>query len=628
MPPSRAVTQAIDLGLAHHQAGRFADAESAYMQALQADPRNTDALHLLGVIASQAGKYETAIELIDRALALKPDFAEALSNRGNALQELRRYAEAVASYDRALSIKPGIAVALSNRGNALKALGRLDEALASFDQALALRPDYAEALFNRGTALEELAQLDAAVAAYERAIAARPDYAEAYCNRGNALTALGKPEAAVASYRKALALRPDYAEAHSNLLLALNYVSGLPPAEIYAAHRAFARWAARDVAPGPHGNAPDPERRLRVGYVSGDFRAHAVAQFIEPVLALHDRARYEVFCYYNFPSGDAATARIRGHADRWHEVFALSDQALAQLVRADAIDILVDLSGHTGYNRLRVFACKPAPVQITWLGYLNTTGLDSMDYRISDGQASPPSLLDAFHSEKLLRLPHSQWHYQPPPDAPDVAPPPRAQTGVVTFAAFTNLAKIGPTVIELWCRLLARVAGSRLFIVGRGAGAMRDEYVARFTRHGARPDQIELGDLASFQNYLALHHQADIMLDTFPYSGGTTTCHALWMGVPVITLAGDTAPSRGGASLLNAVGLAEFVAQTPQRYLEIASALALDPPRLAALRAGMRARMAASPLMDSQGFTRDLEQAYRSAWRAWCGRPRAPEPAR
>jgi predicted O-linked N-acetylglucosamine transferase (SPINDLY family) len=298
----------------------------------------------------------------------------------------------------------------------------------------------------------------------------------------------------------------------------------------------------------------------------------------------------------------------------------LDDAALAVQIRTDAIDILVDLSGHTGHSRLLVFGLKPAPVQVTWLGYLNTTGLDTMDYRIADAHAVPEGPLDALHSEKLVRLPDSQWCYRPPAGCPDVSPPPCIASGCTTFASFTNPAKIGQPTIELWARLLARVPDSRLLVVGATLTSIPDEYLERFTRHGIAPERLQVQGAKPFPEYLALHRSADIILDTFPYSGGTTTCHSLWMGVPVVTLAGETATSRGGASLLHAMGLDQLVAQTPEQYLEIAAALAADAQRLAALRAGMRKRMAASALMDEVQFTRNLEKAYGEMWRAWCAK--------
>ncbi len=444
----------------------------------------------------------------------------------------------------------------------------------------------------------------------------------AHDNLGLALLRLGRLEEAERSYRRALAIEPAYAEAYEHLIALLNYIPGRGARDIYAEHLEFARRYGRAADPRPYANGKEANRRLRVGYISGDFRDHSVAFFIEPVLEKHNRRAFEVFCYYNFPRGDAVTMRLKALADQWRDVAALDDGALVDLIRADRIDILVDLSGHTAHNRLPALSRKPAPVQATWLGYLNTTGLDAMDYRITDAQASPEGMFDSFHTEALIRLDGSQWCYRPQAGAPAVAPPPSANAGFVTFGAFTNLAKLGQPVIDLWSRVLEKSPGSRLLIVGRGLAAAGDDLVARFARGGVAAGRISLQEFGPFQDYLALHGAVDVVLDTFPYTGGTTTCHALWMGVPVVTVVGDTAASRGGASLLNAVGLGELVEQTDQQYVDIASGLASNPGRLSELRSTMRERMAASPLMDEARFTRHLEQAFRTMWRTWCKKTR------
>lgn len=291
---------------------------------------------------------------------------------------------------------------------------------------------------------------------------------------------------------------------------------------------------------------------------------------------------------------------------------------MAQLVRDDGIDVLVDLSGHTAHNRLLAFARKAAPVQVTWLGYLNTTGLEAMDYRITDAHASPPGLLDNCHTEALARLPDSQWCYRPPEDCPDVTPAPTVSTGTFTFAVFTTPPKITDAMIELWSRLLARVPGSRLVVLCAILGSIPAQFRARFVNGGIPNERLQLLGSKSFKDYLAMHGIVDLMLDTFPYSGGTTTCHALWMGVPVVTLAGGTATSRGGASLLHAVGLSDLVAHGPEQYVNTAAGLAHDRDRLTELRRALRARMARSPLTDSVRFTANLEAAYRAMWDTWC----------
>lgn len=639
-------------GIERHHQGRLPEAEQFYRRALQIDPANAEALHLLGVLAGQIGRTEAAIELISRALAaqpanptylnnlanalrdagrddeaeqryraaiaLHPAYVEAIANLGKLLQRADRRSEAKACYDRALELQEAQPEAHNNLGTLWHESGRAEKAEPCYRRAIALKPDYVDAHLNLGEALRTLGRLAEAEASFRNALALQPRLADAHNRLANVLRTMARQEEAEASYRVALDLDPSRAEAHSNLVFLLNYIHGRTPEEIFAEHRSFARRFCSAPPPAPFGNPRKPERKLRVGYVSGDLRDHPVAFFIEPVLAHHDRGRFEVFCYHNFARGDATTERLKAHGAHWRVVDKLDDSAFERLVREDAIDILVDLSGHTGHTRIVAFGRRLAPVQACWLGYLNTTGLETMDYRITDAHASPPGRLDALHTEKLVRLPGSQWCYRPPADSPDVAPPPFASSGAITFATFTNAAKVGVPMLRLWGKLLAAVPHARLLVAGAALATIPKDLIERFTREGIPESRLRIIPAKPFREYLELHASADIILDTHPYSGGTTSCHALWMGVPVITLAGDTATSRGGASLLNAVGLPDLVAESDDAYLAIASKLAADTARIASLRTGMRARMRASALMDEPGFTRHLEQAYRAMWANWC----------
>lgn len=651
-PSAAEAGQAWSFALDQYRAGRLDEAERACKLVLDVAPRHADALHLRGAIAYQRCNSDQAIELIEEAIRIDPSKPDYLNTLGVAYQGLGRVSEAEDCFRGALSLKPDYAAAYNNLGIALRTLGRPQEAESSFRDAVRIAPAYAEAHNNLGNLLNELGHFEIAERRLRRAIRIRPDYAEAHGNLGIVLRGLGRLEEAERSARRAIALKPDYAEAHNdlgvalfglgrlpeaersyrealalqpsfavaqgNLVYLMNCVSVRSPAEIYDEHREFVRLFCPPADSRPHRNAADPERRLRIGYVSADLRHHSVAFFIEPVLANHDHEKFEIFCYYNLAQADGVTERLKSSVRQWRDVYALDDEALANLIRDDGIDILVDLSGYSANNRLTAFARRPAPVQATWLGYLNTTGLEAMDYRVTDPHASPEGLLDAFHSERLIRLPECQWCFQPSADSPEVASPPSAKSGHVTFASFSNPAKIDTPVIELWSRLLERVPGSRLLVVANGLASISAEFAMRFARHGIARDRLRVLGSKPFREYLALHAQADIMLDTFPFSGGTTTCHALWMGVPVVSLVGETATSRGGASLLHAVGLGELVAQTPDQYLDIASSLAHDPARLATLRVGLRERVRTSPLSDARRFTRNLESAYRVMWRSWC----------
>jgi len=642
------------LGVVLHRLGRDEESLAAHEQSLSLNPGFVDAHNNAAVALQILGRVEDAIGHYARALVLAPAHPGLHFNRAAAVERLGRLEEAEAGYRQALELAPGLALAQNNLGALLRRRGRTEEALEIFSRALALQPELAQARLNlayalielgrfeeglvemdrylagrpkdanellqRGRALEQLGRFPEAKECYLQALESTPGLAEGYMRLGGVLRHVGDHDEAIANLRRAVDLAPDSVQNWTGLLFALNYADGIAPPEIYAAHREFGRRFTPTAVQSDHANAPDPERRLRVGYVSGDFRTHAVAQFTEPVLEHHDRKSVEIFCYYTLNRGDAATDRFRRHADCWREVHALSDDALADQIRADGIDVLVDLSGHTAFNRLLVFARKPAPVQATWLGYLNTTGLPAMDWRITDRHAAPAGLLEAYHSERLVRLPHCQWCYREPEGAPGVTERSSTAPGRVVFAAFTNPSKITRELIGLWSELLARVPGASLLLLGQGVDSIAGEFRARFARHGVAAERIVLQGSKSFPEYLALHGEVDIMLDTFPYTGGTTSCHALWMGVPFVTLTGGTSTSRGGASLLNTIGLPDLVADSPERYLEIAENLANDAARLRELRAGLRARMLASPLMDIPEFTRSLERAFRSMWQSWCER--------
>ena len=617
------VPEAFALALGHHQAGRLAEAEQLYTRILAAAPGHADCRHFLGVLALQTGRTELAVRLIGDALAADGRDPARHNTLGNALHGLGRLDEAAASYRLALALKPDYAGARYNLANVLQARGRPEEALEHFEQALALEPGRAELHNNLGVALLELGRFTEAVARFERALALAPDHAEACNNLGKGCQELGRMAEAVAHYRRALALRPDYAEAHSNLLMTLAYLPDCPAGQLLAEHREYGR---RRLHPAPpHANPHDPERRLRVGYVSGDFRHHVVGFFIEPVLAAHDPAAVSVHCYSETQRPDAVTARLKGLAEGWRDTAGLGDEAMAAQLRADGIDILVDLAGHSAFNRLPVFARKPAPVQVTYLGYPGTTGVAAIDYRLVDPVSDPEGVADAQASEALVRLTDGFLCYRPPPGA---SPEPARSPGPLTFGSFNNLNKLSPPVLALWAALLRRLPEARLLLKSR---QLADPLVARalravFETHGVAGERLELRAwTAGPEAHLESYRRLDVALDPLPYTGTTTSCEALWMGVPVVTLAGDRHAARMGASLLTRLGLGDLIAADEAEYLELAAALAADAPRRARLRAELRPRMAASPLCDAPALARRLETAYRVMWRRWCaGEPAAP----
>jgi predicted O-linked N-acetylglucosamine transferase (SPINDLY family) len=604
--------------------GRPDEAAACYERAERARPDDPVALNALGILLMQRGELGGAVARFERALEGRPDLVAVENNLGLALLNLGRVEEARLRFEQALRARPDLAELHNNLGLALQRLGRLEEARGRFGHAAGLRPDWADAHNNLGVALAALGRPDDALAGYERAARCNPGHFGALTNLGNASLDQGRSAEAVAAFRQALAVRPGEAAVHSNLLLALHYCSDvglrsvLDEARLYARRHAEPLAAAATAAP-PRAR-PLAGQRLRVGYVSADFREHPAVRFLEPVLAAHDRGRFEIVCYSDVPHPDAATARLQGYADRWRSLVGLSDAEAAGVIRADAVDLLVDLAGHTAGNRLLVFARRPAPVLVSYLGYLGTTGLPVIDGYLTDANADPPGLADGCYQEPLIRLPVCALAYDPGP-APQVDPaPPALRTGRVTFGSLNNPAKVSDEVLGLWSRLLASVPGSVLLLrtgAGRRAeGRLRDALAG----HGIDPQRLLLaGRTASRAEYLELYHGIDVGLDPFPYNGLTTTCDALWMGVPVVSLAGLAGPSRQGVRVLRAAGLGRFVAETPSDYLEIARTLAGDLAGLAAIRSGLREGLSRSPLMDSARLTRDLEAAYRALWEARAG---------
>lgn len=634
-------------------AGALKTAEEKCRALLARFPEHAETLDLLGVVRARQGDAAEAATLMARGIALAPTDARALNNFANVLTNLGRREEAVALYRRALAQRPDDAQIYNNMGSALYHLGKLDEAEGAYRRALELKSDYAEAWSNYGNVLIDKGDVAASIEVNRKAIAARADYAPAWNNLGNglkrqglygaaldayaqalkiqplyagalgnvaeAMKEQGRAAAAIPFYRRALEIDPADAAIHANLLFALNAVPGVSRQDLFEESR---RWAAR-FAPVPdgvrHDNAPYPDRVLRVGYVSADFRRHSVAYFIEPVIAAHDRRNVEVVCYADVVAPDAVTRRIRAMADLWRDVRGFTDIALAELVRRDRIDILVDLGGHTMESRLRAFAYKPAPVQVAYLGYPGTTGMAQMDARIVDAWTDPEGTPDAMHTEKLVRLPNGFLCYRPSDTASAIAPPPSIKNGFVTFGSFNNLSKVTDETIVAWAAVLKAVPGSRLLLKAKALAdpATRDRVVGLFGAQGIAPDRLDLMGWVLDGDPLETYNRVDIGLDTFPYNGTTTTCEALWMGVPVVSLIGATHAGRVGLSLLTRAGLADLAAPSVESYAAAAAGLAQNSARLAALRSGLRDRLASGGILDRDGFVRSLESAYRGLWRDW-----------
>jgi protein O-GlcNAc transferase len=528
--------------------------------------------------------------------------------------------DAAQHFQEALGIVPGEVKALNGLGVALQQLGRFEEAASCYREAVRIDPRYQDARINLALLLKDHGRPCDAERELAEALRLEPDSVRISYNLANMLHLQGRSLEAVAAYRETLRLDPEHLDAQQNLLFALHYSPQFTDRQIYAEHLAAA--AKKAFRPGAVPLASTPAypsgRRIRIGYLSPDFRSHAVARFIEPILTHHDRSRFEIFCYANLAQPDQTTKRLQGAAEHWRDISRESDEKAARMIAEDGIDILIDLAGHTSGNRLPLFARRPAPLQVTWLGYPDTTGLPQMDYRITDPLADPPGRTDRFHSERLIRLPRAFCCYLPPPDSPAVGPLPLFSAGRVTFGSFNNLAKVTPEVIALWGRVLHAVAGSRLLLKCRPLADPQvcARIMAGFRSAGVDPERIELhGGDASAAAHLAQYQRVDIALDTFPYNGTTTSCEALWMGVPVVTLAGTRHAARTGVSILTNCGLADLVAQSCEQYVSIACELAENAGLLREFRYGLRERMQVSPLMDGAGITRELEAALVSILR-------------
>ena len=605
------------LGTALKDLGQLDGAVESYRLAVKIKPDYAEAHYNLGNVLKELGQLDNAVASYRRGVEIKPDFADAHIKLGTLLQSLGQFDAALVNYRRALEIEPGIAGVHNNMGLAQKDLGQTDAALASYRRALEIKPDYAEAHNNLGNVLKGIGRHDDAMACYHRALEINPNLAEAHFNLGNILKDLGRHDDALASYYRALELQPDYVEAHTNLLLALNFTLHTPGYCLEEA-RKYGRMVARKVAVrfSAWQCAEQPER-LRVGMVSGDLRNHPVGFFLENLLAHLDYTRVELIAYPTGTVMDELTTRIKPCFSAWKPLSGLSDEAAAQLIHADGVHVLLDLSGHTGNNRLPVFAWKPAPVQASWLGYFATTGVTEMDYLLADDVGVPEAQRADF-SEAVWYLPDTRLCFTPPALDLPVASLPALQNGFITFGCFQNLAKVRDEVLAAWGKILSALPNARLRWQCKqlGDSAVAKTMVVRLQRYGIDPARVTMHGAVSREVYLSAHAEVDVMLDTFPYPGGTTTCEALWMGVPTLTLTGDTLLARQGASLLMAAGLGNWVATGVADYIDKAVSLADDLPKLAALRAGLREQVSASPLFDARRFARNFEDALWGMWQA------------
>jgi protein O-GlcNAc transferase len=636
------------LGAIRQQRGRLEEALPAMLRAAELGPNDPEAHTNLGVLQRTLGDLVAAEQSHRRAIDLRPEFAEARSNLGMTLRDLKRYIEAEREFREALRYKPGAPQMLVNLGNTLADLGRSVEAEAAHREAISQVPDYANAHNNLGVTLRQQGRFVEAEMSYRRALALRPDYAEAHNNLGVVLRDLGRfgdaetacreamrlgdigPDAlanlaailqergdlngAIACYRDCLRQKPDLDTARSNMLFCLNYVEQLAPDEAlqealafgrqFASRWRFERW-----------NCGAADLKLRIGFVSGDLRNHPVGYFLEGLITHIDRARFELFAYVTQPREDDLTKRIRPAFAKWHSIVGMSDEQAARLIHADAPHILIDLSGHTEHGRLPVFAHRPAPLQLAWLGYFATTGLSTIDYVLGDAHVIP--LGEEHHfSEAVWRLPETYLSFTPPADAPQVGPLPARSNGYVTFGCFNHLTKMNASVIRTWSKILSQLDSAQLFLKARQLAdpGIADDVRARFAAHGISANRLRLEGPSDRPTYFKSYGEIDIALDPFPYPGGTTSAEALWMGVPILSLRGRRFISHNAETIAHNSGQTAWIAQSEDDYVALAIGYARDLDRLALLRHRLRSQISALPLFDTSRFTRHFEQAMETLW--------------
>jgi protein O-GlcNAc transferase len=618
-PPRRIpVAQALRLAAQQVDAGRLQPAEAILRQILERQPGHADALHLLGVLAHKAGKTARAVDLIGKAIEIRPNVAQFHSNRGEMCRLLGRLDEAILHGEQAVNLDPVQSIALSNLGIAYFDKRNYGRAEACQTKALELAPAMIQALNNLGCIRAALKDGDGAIVCFRNVLEIAPNQSETLNNLGLTFMELGSHGEAKTSFRRALEIKPDFAEAHTNLLFALLHDSSSTDDEQATAIKSFEHYCGTPhrVSWRPHPNIRDPLRRLRIGFVSGDLRSHAVAHFIEPVWRELDRQKFAIFAYSTHPADDDYTRRLKSLTDEWVDAALLPDTSLAERIRTDGIDILVDLSGHTAHNRLQVFARKPAPIQATWIGYPGTTGLSAMDYRITDPYRMPRGMEKQF-TEKVVRLP-TCGTFENLTDAPPVNELPALTLGIVTFGSFQRPSKLGEATLALWCKVLNAVPNSRMLIGAIDDTSVQSKLTRYFAGQGIPLSRLEFHSKVSMYDYLMLHNKLDMLLDTYPYPGGTTTNHGLLMGIPVLTMTGRSVVSWQGAAVLMRLGMKDWVAHDEAAFVGIARLWSDNLPALATLRSGLRERFLTSQLNRPETVARGLENAFQAMWKRWC----------
>lgn len=609
------------LGLARQCQGRAGEAEKAFRNALESDPDRAECWNGLGESCQRQGRRDEAETAFRRAISLNPDHAEAHNNLGLLLAGRGCLAEAVACYRQALRARPDFVFALNNLGIIHADMGHLEEAEACYREALAQDANFAIAHSNLGNVYRERGQMEEAARCYHEALRIDPGQSVTHNNLGTVLMAQGRLDEARIAYQRAIEIDPAYAEAHSNLIFLTDFDEHATTETQQAERRKWNDLHAAPLKPSwrPHENSRDPERRLRVGYVSADFRMHSAAYAFTPMLCHYDRERFEVYAYSNSARTDQMTGKFRNSVGAWRDIFGRSDEEAAAMIRADGIDILVDLSGHSAGNRLGVFARKPAPVQVTGWGMANGTGLEAMDYLVSD-PVSIPACERRYYVEEVVDLP-CQISYQCPTDAPPVEEPPMLKAGAVTFGCFNKLGKLKEDSFRLWAELLLRLPGARLMLKAAELSdpGQQDRLRRVFANLGVDPARLDLRGRTTWFEHLRQFADVDISLDPVSYSGGISTFESLWMGVPVVSLNGDAMTRRSSAAILSSLGLTAWVARSAEEYVGLALRETGEGLKLAQLRHSLRETMRSSAVCDPARYQSLLEQQYRKMWRKWAG---------
>ncbi|GAB6140788.1 tetratricopeptide repeat protein [Methylosoma difficile] len=602
--------------VALYKQGDFDGVEQQAKVLIKQFPQHNFGWKALGAVLPQLGRLEESLEVQLKSVQLSPSDAEALYNLGNTYKALKRLDDAVKTYQQAIAIKPHFSEVYNNLGLSLHDLGRLTEAANSYQTALAQQPQNAELHYNFGITLRELGNLCAAEQSYRQAIALNPRHTKAYNNLGNVLKDVGRLPEAEHCYNQAIAINPNDIDAQSNLLYTFDYKTNYSPAVRLSHARRYGEIAAQQAGKTyTNWQCPTPAKPLRVGFVSGDLCNHPVSFFLKSLLAHTNSADIEFYAYVTRTKNDDVNAQLRPYFTAWQSLEELDDEAAAKLIHHDSIHILIDLAGHTAHNRLPLFAWKAAPIQISWLGYWASTGVKEMDYFFADTTGVPEHLRWQF-TEQVYYLPNTRLCFSAPDAAIPVSGLPALRNGHITFGCFQNLSKVTDPVLALWGRILAQLPNARLRLQSKQFfdGQFTDLFYQRLATQGIKPEQVSIHKANLREQYLAAHAEVDFILDTFPYNGGTTTCEALWMGVPTLTLLGETLLARQGASLLSAAGLTDWIADDPQSYADKAIAFATDIHRLVQLRQNLRQQVLASPLFDGQQFARHFETALQDIW--------------